>query len=118
MSRATRPEAVRAGKKILLVDGLQHHDDRPLRYLIFEGWKAERPERSGSIALGDVHPPDRRRLITARLDALEEVRKVGLQVSRILCCRRTVDSGSTILAGEPVGFPHPLQIEDVVQRGQ
>src|SRR5215470_10333019 len=40
MSRATRPETVGAGKKILLVDGLQHHDDRPLRHLILEGWKA------------------------------------------------------------------------------
>src|SRR5215813_4715838 len=118
MSRATRPEAVGAGKKVLLVNGLQHHDDRPLRHLILEGWKAEGPKRSGSIALGDVHPPDRRRLIAARLDALQEVRKIGLQVLLILCRRHTVDTGSTILAGEPVGFPHPLQIEDVVQRGQ
>src|SRR5215472_3216061 len=118
MSRATRPEAVRTGKKILLVDGLQHHDDRPLCHLILEGWKAERPKRSGSIALGDVYPPDRRRLITARLDALQEVRQVGLQVLLILCRRHTVDTGGIILAGEPVGFPHPLQIEDVVQRGQ
>src|SRR5262249_53709900 len=38
MSRATRPEAVRAGKEILLVDGLQHHDNRPLRHLVLEGW--------------------------------------------------------------------------------
>src|SRR5215470_4386332 len=65
-----------------------------------------------------MYTRDRRRLITTRLDALQEVRKVGLQVLRILCCRHTVGSGSTILAGEPVGFPHPLQIEDVVQRGQ
>src|SRR5215467_11338942 len=53
MSRATRPVAVRAGKKVLLIDGLQHHDNRPLRHLVFEGWKAECPKRSGSIALGD-----------------------------------------------------------------
>src|SRR5215813_4911304 len=65
MSRATRSEAVRAGKKILLVDGLQHHDNRPLRHLVLEGWKAEWPKRSGSIALGDVHPPDRWRLVAA-----------------------------------------------------
>src|SRR6516162_855873 len=118
MSRASPPEAVRAGKKVLLIDGLQHHDDRPLRHLVLKGWKAEGPKRSGSIALGDVYPSDRRRLITARLDALQEVRKIGLQVLRILGRRHTIDAGSTLLAGEPVGFPHPFQIEDVVQRGQ
>jgi len=37
MSRATGPEAVRAGKEVLLIHGLQHHDDRPLRQLVFEG---------------------------------------------------------------------------------
>src|SRR5215813_4092310 len=118
MSRATRPEAVRAGKKVLLVDGLQHHDDRSLCHLIFEGWKTEGPERFSSIALGDVHPPDRWRLVAAGLDALQEVGKIGLQVLRIVCRHHTVDTGSTILAGEPVGFPHPIQVEDVVQRGQ
>src|SRR5215472_9079579 len=118
MSRATRPEAIGAGKKVLLVDGLQHHDDRSLCYLIFEGWKTEGPERFSSIALGDVHPPDRWRLVAAGLDALQEVGKIGLQVLRVLGRRHTVDTGSAILAGEPVGFPHPIQVEDVVQRGQ
>src|SRR5499426_4735526 len=84
MSRATRPEAVRTGKKVLLVDGLQDHDNRPLRHLVLEGWKAEGPKRSSSIALGDIYPPDRRCLIAAGLDALEEIRKIGLQVLRIL----------------------------------
>src|SRR4029453_5091583 len=118
MRRATRSEPERAGKKVLLVDGLQHHDDRPLRHLVLEGWKAEGPKRSSSIALGDVYPSDRRCLVAAGLDALQEVPKVGLQVLRVLYRRDTVDTGSTILAGEPVGFPHPFQIENVVQRGQ
>src|SRR5215471_3953 len=118
MSRATRPEAVRAGKKVLLIDGLQYHDDRPLRHLVLEGWKAEWPKRSGSIALGDVDPPDRWRLVAARLDALQEVRKIGLQALRILGRCHTIDTGSTILAGKPVGLPHPFQVEDVVQCGQ
>src|SRR5215475_15527443 len=76
------------------------------------------PKRSSSIALGDVHPPDRRCLVAARLNALQEVPKVGLQVLRVLCRCHTVDTGSTILAGEPVGLPHPFQVEDVVQSGQ
>src|SRR4051812_18754482 len=36
MSRATWPEAVGAGKKVLLVHCLQYHDNRPLAYLVFE----------------------------------------------------------------------------------
>jgi hypothetical protein len=68
MSRATRPEPIRAGKKVLLVDELQHHDNRPLAYLVFEGWKAERPARS--IRLRNICSSDRRRLIAARLDAI------------------------------------------------
>jgi hypothetical protein len=78
MSRATRPEAVRAGKEVLLVDGLQHHDNRPLRHLVFESWKAEGPTRS--IRLRDIYPPDRRCVVAARLDALQEIQKIGLQV--------------------------------------
>src|SRR5262245_492473 len=118
MSRATRPEPVGARKKVLLVDELQHHDNRPLTHLIFESWKAKGPTRSGSIALGDVYPPDRRRLVAAGLYAVHEVNKIGLKVFRILRRRHTVDTGSTILAGEPEGFLHPLQVDDVVQRGQ
>src|ERR1700682_696016 len=105
MSRATRSEAVGAGKKILLVDGLQHHDDRPLAHLVFESWNAEGPTRS--IRLRNIYPPDRRRFIPARLDAFQEVQKIGLQVLRIVCCCHTVDARSTILAGEPVGLLHP-----------
>src|SRR6516162_294876 len=116
MSRATWPEAVGAGKKVLLIDGLQNHDNRPLRHLVLEGWKAKGPTRS--VRLWDVCPSDRRCLITARLDALQKVRKIGLQVLRIFCRRHTVGAGCTILAGEPVRFPHPFQVDDVVQRGQ
>src|ERR1700726_3039178 len=56
MRRATRPEPERAGKKVLLVDELQHHDNRPLTYLILECWKTERPERS--IRLRNICAPD------------------------------------------------------------
>src|SRR6516225_12210484 len=41
MRRATRSEPERAGKKVLLVDELQHHDNRPLKHWYrYDGTKA------------------------------------------------------------------------------
>src|SRR6476620_6263245 len=54
MRRPSRPKAVGAGKKVLLIDGLQHHDDRPLGHLVLEGWKTERSRRS--IRLRNICP--------------------------------------------------------------
>ena len=71
-----------------------------------------------TIRLGDVCSAHRRRLIAARLDAIEEVQEFGLQVHLIVCRRDAVDAGSTILAGQPIGLLHPVQIDDVVERGQ
>src|SRR5262245_52003540 len=48
-------------------------------------------------------------------------RPFGHEDARPLCLLWHIGkspAGSTILAGEPVGFPHPIQVEDVVQRGQ
>src|SRR4029077_19809504 len=116
MRRAARSEPERARKKVLLVDELQHHDNRPLTYLILEGWKAKGAARS--IRLRNICSPDRRRLLTARLDATSECQEMALEFVCIFCRRHTVDAGSTILAGESVGFLQPFQIEDVVQCGQ
>jgi len=41
--------------------------------------------------------------------------KVGLQVHFVVCRCDAVDAGSTILAGQPIGLQHPIQIDDVVE---
>jgi len=56
--------------------------------------------------------------IAARLDAIQEVQKIGLQVHFVIYRRDAVDAGSTVLAGQPIGLRHPSQIDDVVQRAQ
>src|SRR5271166_4592271 len=116
VSRAARAEAVGTGQEVLLVDRLQHHRDGALRHLVLEGWNAEHPLRA--IRFWDVRPADRRRAIAAGLDAFEKVQQIGLQVRLIILRRDAVDAGSAVLAGQPVGLPHPIQIDDVVERAQ
>src|SRR5713226_636358 len=116
MSRASRPEAMRAGQKVLLIDGLQNHDDRPLRHLVLEGRDAERPSRA--IRLRDVRPAHRWCLVATGFDAIHQVQEIGRQVRIVGRRRYTVDAGRTILARQLVGFPHPFQVDDVMQRGQ
>src|SRR5215469_16756332 len=47
-----------------------------------------------------------------------EVLKIGLEVSLIFLRRNAVDARRPILAGPHVGFSHPLEIDDMVQREQ
>ena len=72
VSRPPGPEPVRARQEICLVDRFQQHHDRPLRHLVLEGRDAEWPHPA--VRLRDVVPTDRRRLLAARLDALQQVR--------------------------------------------
>src|SRR6476661_10012361 len=97
MSRTTGPESERAGKEVLLIHRLQHHDDCSLRHLVFEGRYAERSTRA--VRFWNICPADRRRFVATRLDAIQEVQEIGLQVCRILVRHHTVDARSTILPG-------------------
>ncbi len=49
---------------------------------------------------------------------IQKVQKIGLQVHLVIRRRDAVDAGSTILAGQPIGLHHPIQIDDVVERAQ
>jgi hypothetical protein len=116
MRRTLWSEAVRARQEVLLVDGFQDHCDCSLRYLVFECRDAERPLRT--VRLGNVGSAYRRRLVAAGFDALQEVPQVGLKVRLVFRRRHSVDARRPILAGPYVGFSHPFEVDDMLQREQ
>src|SRR6516164_1905588 len=70
------------------------------------------------VRLGDVGSAYRWRLIVPGFDALQEVPKVCLEVRLIVPGRDTIDTCCSILAGPYVGFSHPFEVDDMVQREQ
>ena len=63
----------------------------------------------------DVVPPNRRRSVTARLELIDQRRKVLLQIGRILFRRLIVHPDRAILARTVIGIPHPLEVNILVQ---
>src|SRR6266540_3762302 len=56
MRRPARAKAVRAVPKVLLINGLHHHCNRPLKHLVFESRYPDRP-RPAPIPFGNVDTP-------------------------------------------------------------
>ena len=106
MRRPAGPEAIGARIEVLLVDRLQHHADRPLRHLIFEGWDPERPLRA--VRFGYLHPAYRRSFVTAGTNSAKKILQVRFKVRFVLRSNDPVDAGRTTLAGQPIGLPHPF----------
>ena len=78
MRAAPRPEPVGEAEKVLLVDGVQHLDHRPLDDLVLQRGDAERPQPP--VGLRDVHPPRRPRPVGAAVDPAVQIPEVRLQV--------------------------------------
>src|SRR5262249_18187270 len=63
--RPPGPETIRAVSKVLLVDWLQGHDDRPLKDFVLQRWN---PQRRGFCPrpFRDAYPPHGRGSVRAR----------------------------------------------------
>src|SRR5580658_685877 len=79
MRRPSRPEAVRTVQKVLFVDRLQSHDNRPLEHFILQGRNSQGPGFR-SRPFRNTHPPYWRSpvrsglgVITKRLKVLQEI---------------------------------------------
>src|SRR5271166_4058776 len=116
MRRPSRAEAIRAVLEVLFVDCFQHHDDRPLEYLIREGRNPQRPSFGRGARLGDMDPPHRRRVIRPGLGSVQQRLKVAQQVGRIRFAILSVHAHRAVFAGAVERFQHPSQVDEVGQR--
>jgi hypothetical protein len=110
----TGPKAVRAVQEVLLVDGVQHHRDRPLKHFVFKGRDPERTRCP--VSLRDFDAPDRRGVVRAGLEAVQQRPEVALQVRRIVRRRLLVYADRAILARLLVGDAEKLHVDVMGQR--
>src|SRR5271167_3996669 len=117
MRRTSRPETVRAVKKVLLVYRLQGHDDRTLEDFVLQG---RYPQRTSFIArpFGNSHPTHWWCPIGARLGALQKRLQVPFQVPQVVFSGLAIDTHGTVQTRPPDGFAQPIEVEMVVERGE
>ena len=85
-----------------------------MRHLVFKGRDTEGP--LSAVRFRDVGPPYRRRVVATRFEPVQKALKIGLQVRLILGRRYAVDTGRSILPGPAECLPHPVHVNQVMQR--
>ena len=116
--RSSRPEAIRAGIEVLLVDRLQQHDDRPLEDLVLQRGNSDRASLGSRARLGNMHPPHRRCPVRPGLRPVQERLEVGLQVFRVLGPGLSVHARCPVLAGPVEGRFEPVDVHQIGQRSE
>src|SRR5687768_4162282 len=96
---ATWSESVREAEKFLLVDCIQHLDDRPLDDLVLQRGDAERPKPP--VRLRDECSARRLCSVRPSMQSRVELSEVLLELHLVLLPRHTVDpSGRRLLQSE------------------
>jgi hypothetical protein len=100
----------------MLVHRLQYHGHGALQDLVLERRNPDRSSRS--ILLREVYAPHRRSEVAPRPGTLQQRTEVVLQVRRIGFGRLPVHPHRPVFTGAAVGFPQPVQVQVMSQRGE
>src|SRR5215831_1227932 len=117
MRRTSRPKAVRAVEKTLLIDGLQYHGHGSLEHFILEGGNAD-GSRLRTIAFRDVHPANWWRHVAAGMSAFKQRAEVALQIARVLLGHLPVHAGGAVLARASIRLVQPVDVDVMGERCQ
>ena len=114
MRSAPRSEPVGEAQEVLLVDGVEHLDHRPLEDLVLQGGDAKRPQPP--VGLRDIRPASRSRPVAPAVDPLVQIPEVGLQVLPVGAPRLPIHPGGRPRVERPVGDPEPGNVDVMQQR--
>jgi hypothetical protein len=113
MCRASGAEAVRAVQEVLFLEGLQHHDHRPLKDFVFKSGNSQWSDLGGRAGLGNVSSSHRGCIVRAGLGSIQQRLEVVLQIHCVVFGRLSVNASSAVLAGPVVGLRQPVDVHEI-----
>ena len=111
---APRPEPVGEAEEVLLVNGVQHLDHRPLDDLVLQGGYAERP--LPPVRFRYVHPARGTRPVGTAADPAEQVFEVRPEILPVAGPRHLIHPRGGLRADRRVGRPQAGEVDVVQQR--
>jgi hypothetical protein len=116
MRRAPGPEPIREAEEVLLVDGVQHLDERALEDLVLQRGDPERPQPP--VRLRDEHPPSRSRPERPSVDSSVKIAKVRLEIQPVVAPRHAVHPRGGARADRPVRRAQTVDADVMKERGE
>src|SRR5205814_8877417 len=113
---APGPEAVGEAANVLLVDGVEHLDHRPLDDLVLQRCDTERT--LAPVGFRDVCPARRSRPVAPCVQPAVQVLEITLQVLAVCRPCNAVHSSCGLRAQCPVSLPQPCAIDTVQESGE
>ncbi len=126
MRSASGPEPVREPEEVLLVDRVQHHNDRALDDLVFERSDRREPSAHGLVPWGplppvrlrDVHPAGGLRPVRSTMNTTMQIREPGLQFCLVVSPPHTVHARGGLALQRVKRQPERVGIDVVEERGE
>lgn len=116
MGGSSRSETVGAVEKLLFIDRLQPHRDRPFQHFVLHGGHPDGTRFR--FVLRDVDSLHQRGAVRASLGAVEQTPQVRFQIFTLIGDRLVIHTRGAGPADFPLGFSQPQQVEVMTQRRQ
>src|SRR5271157_4458691 len=116
MLAASGAKSIRESEEVLLVNRVQHLDQRALDDLVLQRGDAERA--LPPVGLRDIPTPRRLRPIRSPVDAAVQTLEACLQIVAVILPRHAIDARGRLAPERKVGLPELIAIDVVKERSE